>query len=135
MLLLLLLLLLLLSLAYLPRNVGDVTCFENVVANVDGETAPSRHGLGDAFRFGLADTERFLSPVISVFRPRLGPGLEPEAALPPNLPWFGSNLLGLREAALTFPGSLKLRLGLRFATRLTTDIGFGARLSSIGSSS
>jgi hypothetical protein len=36
------------SLAYLPRNEGDVTCCENDVANVAGDTAPRRHGLGDA---------------------------------------------------------------------------------------
>ena len=87
-------------------NVGDVTCFENVVANVEGETAPSRHGLGDAFRdvavlLGLAETDLVLSLEVSEERLLL-PGLETvkEFDLFPKFVRLGSSLFTFGETDL-----------------------------------
>lgn len=93
------------SLAYFSRNFCDVTCFENVVANVDGDTAPNRHGLGDAFRvvrvrFGLAETDLVLSLDASVDRPRLGLETVSEFDLLPMLVRPGSSRFGFGETDL-----------------------------------
>jgi hypothetical protein len=149
-------LLLFASLVYFPRKVGEVTCCENDVANVEGETAPRRQGFGDVDRevpdtkrLGLGETDLCFPEVLSADLPRHGlseTDIEVAFVFPPmrfgldetDLGFAASEFVpsrfGLGTASLGFPDSLLPLFGVRAVGR---NVGFEFLLtktfSSIGS--
>ena len=135
---------------------GEVTCCENDVANVEGETAPRRHGFGDVDRdvpvpkrLGLGETDLGFPEVLSADLPRFGVRVtETEVAFvfPPrrfgleemDLGFAASKFVpsrfGLGDMGLGFPVSLLPLFGLKAVGR---SVGFEflltETLSSIGS--